>query len=381
VSPAWIDSAGLFLFWAHGKQQPMSFSPRGKKVRVREQGDQAMTDIRQQPACETNKLQLFVYALCASLFSVWSVAHAQQPPKIPRIGWLSGSSRSAIATRSEAFRQGLRELGYVEGKNIIVEWRYGEGKPARVSEFAAELVHLNVDVIVSAGPTPTRFAKHSTTTIPIVMAQDGDPVGNGFVISLARPGGNITGLSRLTPDISGKQLELLKEIVPKVSRVAVFGTSTQPGNAQTLTEINLAAKTLGVEIRYFDVLGAKDIETGFGTASKRRADAILWFVAGLVGTSQRKKVVDLTVKNKLPAIYNQPGYVEAGGLMTYGMSISDLDRRAATYVDKILKGAKPADLPVEQPTKFDLVINLKAAKQIGLTIPPNVLARADRVIR
>jgi putative ABC transport system substrate-binding protein len=306
---------------------------------------------------------------------------AQQPTKIPRIGWLSGSSVSAIATRSDAFRQGLRELGYVEGKNIIVEWRYGEGNPARVSEFAAELVRLNVDVIVTAGPTPTRFAKHATKTIPIVMAQDGDPVGNGFVTSLARPGGNITGLSRLTPDISGKQLELLKEIVPKISRVAVFGTSTQPGNAQTLTEINLGAKTLGVEIRYLDVLGAKDIESGFRTARKGRADAILWFVAGLVGTSQRKEVVDLALKSRLPVSYAQSNYVEAGGLMSYGVSVADLDRRAATYVDKILKGAKPADLPVEQPTKFDLIINLKAAKQIGLTIPPNVLARADRVIK
>ena len=336
---------------------------------------------RQRSRRIQNRKLAGIVALVLPLTMCVAVAGAQQPKKIPRVGWLSGSSRSAIALRSEAFRQGLRELGYMEGKNIVVEWRYGEGKPARVSEFAAELSRLNVDVIVSAGPTPTRFAKHATKTIPIVMAQDGDPVGNGFVISLARPGGNITGLSRLTPDISGKQLELLKEIVPKVSRVAVFGTSTQPGNAQTLTEINLAAKTLGVEIRYLDVLGAKDIESGFRTAGKGRADAILWFVAGLVGTSQRKEVVDLTVKSRLPAIYNQPGYVEAGGLMTYGMSISDLDRRAATYVDKILKGAKPADLPVEQPTKFDLIINLKAAKQIGLTIPPNVLARADKVIR
>jgi putative ABC transport system substrate-binding protein len=213
------------------------------------------------------------------------------------------------------------------------------------------------------------------------MAQDGDPVGNGFVISLAHPGGNITGLSRLTPDISGKQLELLKDIVPKLSRIAVFGSSSHPGNAQTLTEIKLAAKALGVEIQYLNVLGAKDIETGFRTAGTGRADAILWFVAGLVGTSQRKEVVNLAVKSRLPAIYNQPGYVEAGGLMTYGASLNDLDRRAATYVGKILKGAKPADLPVEQPTKFDLVINLKTAKQIGLTIPPNVLARADRVIK
>ena len=322
------------------------------------------------------------FSLIAFMLAVVAaVAQAQQLTNIPRVGWLSGSSRSAISVRSDAFRQGLGEVGYLEGKNIVVEWRYGEGKPDRVSEFAAELVHLKVDVIVTAGPTPTRFAKKATKTIPIVMAQDGDPVGNGFVVSLARPGGNITGLSRLTPELSGKQLELLKEIIPKLSRVAVFGSSSQPGNGQALTEIQLAAKTLGVEVQYSDVLSPKDIETGFRTARNGRADAVMWLVAGLIGTSHRKEVVDLTVKSGFPAIYNQPGYVEAGGLMTYGASLSALDRRAATYVDKILRGAKPADLPVEQPKKFELVINLKAAKQIGLTIPPNVLARAARVIR
>jgi putative ABC transport system substrate-binding protein len=336
---------------------------------------------RQRSRRIQNRKLAGIVALVLTLTMCVAVAGAQQPPKIPRIGWLSGSSRSAIATRSEAFRQGLRELGYVEGKNIIVEWRYGEGKPDRVSEFAAELVRLNVDVIVSAGPTPTRFAKKATKTIPIVMAQDGDPVGNGFVISLARPGGNITGLSRLTLDISGKQLELLKDIVPKLSRVAVFGSSSQPGNGQALTEIQLAAKKLGVDVQYSDVLSPKDIETGFRTARNGRADALMWLVAGLIGTSHRKEIVDLTVKSRFPAIYNNPGYMEVGGLMTYGTSLNDLDRRAATYVDKILKGAKPAELPVEQPTKFELIINLKAAKQIGLTIPRNVLARADKVIR
>jgi ABC-type uncharacterized transport system substrate-binding protein len=221
------------------------------------------------------KQRIFLVALCAMLFAFSLCASAQQPKKAPRIGWLSGSSRSAIATRSEAFRQGLHELGYVEGENIFVDWRYGEGKPDRVSEFAAELVHLKMDVIVTAGPTPTRFAKKATKTIPIVMAQDGDPVGNGFVVSLARPGGNITGLSRLTPELSGKQLELLKDIVPKLSRVGVFGSSSQPGNGQALTEIQLAAKTLGVEVQYSDVLSPKDIETGFRTARNRRADAVM----------------------------------------------------------------------------------------------------------
>ena len=217
-------------------------------------------------------------------------------------------------------------------------------------------------------------------TIPIVMAFDNDPVGNGFVASLARPGGNITGLSTLAPEISGKQLELWKEIVPRLSRVAVFGTSTNPGNTQSLKETELAAQAFAVQLQYLDVMGPKDIDTAFQVASKGRADAVL-VLAGPVLTPQRTQVVDLAAKSRLPAIYNFPEFVDAGGLMTYGVSQSDLARRAATYVEKILKGARPADLPVEQPTKFELVINLKAAKQIGLIIPPNVLARADRVIR
>ena len=213
------------------------------------------------------------------------------------------------------------------------------------------------------------------------MTQDRDPVGNGFVASLARPGGNITGLSTLAPELSGKRLELLKEIVPKLSRVAVFGTSTSPGNAQALREMELAAGALKVKLQYLDVLDPKDIETAFRAASKGRADAVLMMVAGPVLSAHRTQIAELAVKNRLPAIYTRPEFVEAGGLMTYGVNITDLDRRAATYVDKILKGAKPADLPVEQPTKFEFIINLKAAKQIGLTIPPNVLVRADRVIK
>ena len=241
-------------------------------------------------------------------------------------------------------------------------------------------MRLKVDVIVTGGPTPTRSAKEATATIPIVMAWDYDPVVNGFVASLARPGGNITGLSTLAPEISGKQLELLKEIVPKLSRVAVLGTSTVPGNAQALRETELAAGALGVKLQYLDVLGPKDIETVFRAARKGRADAVL-ALASRVLVSDRTQVADLAVKSRLPAIYGEREHVEAGGLMTYGVSITDLFRRAATYVDKILKGAKPADLPVEQPTKFEFIINLKAAKQIGLTIPPNVLARANRVIK
>ncbi len=212
------------------------------------------------------------------------------------------------------------------------------------------------------------------------MAQDSDPVGNGFVASLARPGGNITGLSTLAPELSGKRLELLKEIVPKLSRVAVFGTSTRPGNAQALKEVELAAGAFGLKHQFLDILGPKDIETAFRAASKGRADAVL-VLAGSIFNSHRTQIVELPIKNRLPAIYHEPEFVEEGGLMSYGVSFTDLHRRTATYVDKILKGRTPADLPVEQPIKFEFIVNLKAAKQIGLTIPPNVLARADRVIR
>ena len=307
-------------------------------------------------------------------------ADPQQPKKVPRIGFLLGATPSANTVRIEAFRQGLRDLGYVEGKNIVIEERYAEGKLDRLPALAAELVRLKVDIIVSAGPTVTRVAKEATVTIPIVMGFDNDPVGSGFVASLARPGGNITGLSTLSPEISGKQLELLKEILPKLSRAAILGISTSPGNAQALKETELAAGALGVKLQYIDVLEPKDIEIAFREASKGRAEAVLMLVSPVLNT-QRTRIVDLAVKNRVPVVYGQQEFVEAGGLMTYGVSLTDLFRRAATYVDKILKGRKPADLPVEQPTKFELVINLKAAKQIGLTIPPNVLVRADKVIK
>jgi putative ABC transport system substrate-binding protein len=269
----------------------------------------------------------------------------------------------------------------MDGKNIIIEWRSAEGKRDRLPALATELVHLKVDVIVTAGPLVTRAAKEATVTIPIVMAQDPDPVGNGFVASLARPGGNITGLSTLAPELSGKQMEVLKEIVPKLSRVAVFGTSTRPGNAQTLRQVELAAGALGVKLQYLDILSPKDIVTAFQAAVRERADGALWFVTGSIGNPHRKKVADLAVSSRLPVIYFEREDVEAGGLMSYAVNRVDLHRRAAVYVDKILKGAKPADLPVEQATKFEFVINLQTAKQIGLAILPNVLARADRVIR
>jgi putative tryptophan/tyrosine transport system substrate-binding protein len=327
-----------------------------------------------------NKRKLGSFALCALLPALCASAEAQQPTKVPRIGYLAANFPSTNLARIEAFRQGLRDLGYVEGKSIVIEWRYAEGKPDRLPALAAELVRIKVDVIVSAGPPPTRSAKQATVTIPIVMAFDDDPVGSGFAASLARPGGNITGLSTLAPEISGKLLELLREIVPKLSRVAVLGNATQPGNPQALREINLAADGFGVQLQYLEVRGPKDIETAFRAASKERADAVL-VLGSAVLNSQRKEISELAVKSRLPTIYNRSEYVEDGGLVFYGVSINDLFRRAATYVDKILKGAKPADLPVEQPKKFEFIINLKAAKQIGLTIPPNVLVRADKVIR
>ncbi len=309
-----------------------------------------------------------------------SAVDAQQPTKIPRIGYLSTVSPAANATRIEALRQGLRELGYVEGKNIVIEWRYADGKIDRLPSLAAQLVHLKVDLIVTAASPPTRAAKELTSTIPIVMAFDDDPVGSGFVASLARPGGNVTGLSSLALEIGGKQLELLKEIIPRLSRVAILGTSTVPQYANVVKEIDLAAKAVDVKVQELDVLNASDIENAFGAASKALAGAVL-VIGSPILNSHRTQIVVLAAKSRFPAIYSRPEYVQDGGLLYYGTSFPDLFHRAATYVDKILKGAKPADLPIEQPTKFELIINMKAAKQIGLTIPPNVLARADKVIR
>ena len=262
------------------------------------------------------------------------MATAQQPTKVPRIGYLSVQSLSTNSTRIEAFRQGLRELGYMEGKNIVIEWRHAEGKEDRLPALAAELVRLTVDVLVTPGPIPTRAVKEATSTIPIVMAQVGDPVGSGFVASLARPGGNITGLSTLAPELSGKRLELLKEIVPKLSRVAVFGTSTLPGNAQTLREVELAAGALKVQLQYLDLLSPKDIEAAFRAASKSRAHAVLMMTAGGVVGAHRTAIVKLAVKSRLPVIYTNSLYVDAGGLMTYGVSFTDLDRRAAVFVEQ-----------------------------------------------
>jgi putative ABC transport system substrate-binding protein len=327
------------------------------------------------------RTKILGFVLSALLLALCLPAEAQQPAKVPRIGWLGAGSPSNQLARTEAFRQGLRALGYVEGKNIVIEYRHAEGKFDRLPALVAELLRLKVDVIVTGGGPATRAAKEATSMIPIVMANDPDPVADGVVASLARPGGNITGLSNYYPEISGKQLELLKETVPRLSRVAVLGDSTRPGYAQSVKELEAAALALKVKLQYHEVLSPKDIDAAFRAASKGRADAVLSMTAGPVANPHRTRTAELAVKSRLPAIYRSREDVEAGGLMSYGIYTPDLDRRAATYVDKILKGRKPAELPVEQPMKFEFIINLKAAKQIGLTIPPNVLVRADRVIR
>jgi putative tryptophan/tyrosine transport system substrate-binding protein len=326
------------------------------------------------------KNKFITLALSAMLFALCVPAQAQQPTKVPQIGYLVGASFASNAARIEAFRHGLRELSYVEGKNIVIDWRTADGKPDRLPALAAELVRLKVDVIVTGGPTVTRAAKEATSTIPIVMTNDPDPVGDGFIANLARPGGNITGLSTLSVELSGKRLEILREVVPKLSRVAILGTSTSPGNAQMSKEIEIAAKAFGVTFQYIDVLDSKDIETAFRAAFSGLAQSVLTLSSPILD-SQRARIVEVAAKNRLPVIYHRSEFVEDGGLMFYGVNLLDLQRRAATYVDKLLKGTKPADLPVEQPIKFEFFINLKAAKAIGLTIPPNVLARADRVIK
>ena len=317
--------------------------------------------------------------LAVILLAFAVITEAQRREPIARIGYLAAGPAPVALVRVRAFREGLRALGYVEGRDLVIEYRNAAGRLDQVPRNAAELIRLNVKVIVTAGPTDTKAAKKATTTIPIVMAFDSDPVGNGFVASLARPGGNITGLSILAPELSGKRLELLKETLPSLSRVAVFGTSTEPGNAQSLKEAELAAGVVGVQLHYLEVKGPAEIEAAFRAARKERAEAVLVLSSAVL--TRRKKIVDLATKNRLPAIYDRREFVEVGGLLAYGVSLADLDRRAASYVDKILKGTKAADLPVEQPTKFEFVINLKTAKQIGLTIPQNVLARADKVIK
>lgn len=319
-------------------------------------------------------------AILVLLVGCVGMAEAQQPKKVWRIGVLVSSSPSLTASRDQALRRGLRELGYVEGQNIILEYRYAEGKLDRLPDLAAELVRLKVDVIVVGGTRVAVAAKQTTSTTPIVVEGAGDLVGAGLVRSLTYPGGNVTGVSRLSPDFIGKRLELLKEAIPKAIRVAALLNPDNPGYGASLKEIELGARALGMTLQSLAVRSPNDFESAFGAAAKGRADA-LFVMTDALFNSYLSRIAELAAKSRLPAIYDRTGFVEAGGLMSYGVNLADLSRRAAYYVDQILKGAKPAELPVEQPTKFELIINLKTAKQIGLTIPSDVLVRADRVIK
>jgi putative ABC transport system substrate-binding protein len=319
-------------------------------------------------------------ALGTMLFALCSSVEAQQPKKVPRIGYLAADPQ---APTREAFRQGLRDLGYVEGQNILIEWRYAEDKIDRFPELAAELVRLKVDVIVAANAAAVGALKQATTTIPIVVATyGGDLVADGIVASFARPGGNITGVTPLDPELSGKQLELLKETLPKLSRLAVMWKPDDSGAPLRWQETQTAATTLGIQLLSHEVRTSGELDKIIESATRGRVDALLVLRSPLFYfLRNRKSIVTLAEKSRLPGMYPSSEFVEAGGLMSYAASNDAQYRRTATFVDKILKGTKPADLPIEAPTKFELVINLKAAKQIGLTIPPNVLARADRVIR
>lgn len=326
-------------------------------------------------------IRRIVICLLPTVFLLAVLTGAQQPQKVPRIGVLIAGSPASNATRVEAFRQGLRELGYVERQNIAIEYRYGEGKRERFPDLAAELVRLKVDVIVAGGGTGQALpVKKATSSIPIVFTNVSDPVGAGLVASLARPGGNVTGLSSVSQDLSGKRLELLKETIPKASRFAVLYNPNDSAKVAEFKEIEVAARPLGVQLQSLEVRSLDEFENAFKTATRGKAAALQVLPTTILST-HRKRIAELATKSRLPTMWAESGFMDAGGLMSYGPNYDDLFRRATTYVDKILKGAKPADLPVEQPMKFELVINLKTAKQIGLTIPPNVLARADKVIK
>jgi ABC-type uncharacterized transport system substrate-binding protein len=327
-----------------------------------------------------NPKWLGLFAMVLTFVFGGVVAQAQQPARIHRIGILIPTSASFLSARVEALRQGLRALGYVEGKNIVIEYRHADGKRERLPDLVAELVRLKVDVIVTVGAPAAQAAKKASGTIPIVLASSSDPVGSGLVSSLARPGGNITGLSLMAPDLDGKRLELLKEAFPKVARVAFLWQPSGSRGNLALTVMEAAAKALGLQLQSLPVRKLADFEGAFARAKREGAQALITSGGGLIST-QRRQVLDFAAKNRLPAMHRDSEFVEAGGLMSYGPDDTDVFRRAAEFVDKILKGAKPADIPVEQPNKFELVINLKTAKQLGLTIPQKVLARADRVIR
>ena len=319
--------------------------------------------------------------LLAAIAAAGPPVAAQQAPKVARIGWLATTTPAAAAPFAEAFRQGMRELGYVEGKTFVLEVRYGEGKPERLPELARELVRLKLDVILAGNDAAIAPVKRETRTIPIVMAFSTDPVGTGFVASLARPGGNITGLSNVSAELSGKRLELLKEVVPGLSRVAFLWNPDVRGNLLAFKEMEAAARSLRLELQSVEISRAEDLEQAFSAVTSQRAQALVVAVGNPVVVATQGQIASFAQRNRLPSMSGVRGYVDAGGLMSYGPSVTDMFRRAALYVDKILKGAKPADLPVEQPTKFELVINLKTAKAIGLTMPPSLLLRADQVIQ
>ena len=328
------------------------------------------------------KTKVFCLTLGAMLFALSCSIHAQQQTKIPRIGYISGTGKASNqGPYVEALRQGLHDLGYVEGKHFALEFRGAEGKVERIPGIVAELIQLKVDILVLPIVSALRAAKQGTRTIPIVMVTQVDPVATGLIDSLARPGGNITGLTSLQRDLSGKRLELLLEVIPKLARVGILRDADDPVAAMGFKDYEAAARALKIRLHPLEVRGSNpDLQTVFKEALKARVDALITITNNPLFRDS-KKVTDLALKNRLPSMYEGATWVEAGGLMSYSANDLELFRRAATYVDKILKGRQPADLPVEQPTKFELVINLKAAKQIGLTIPPNVLARADRVIR
>ncbi len=321
----------------------------------------------------------FIGTLAGGLLAASFAAEAQQAAKVPRIGYLA----STLAAANEAFRQGLRDLGYVEGRNVVIEYRDAEGKLDRIPALAADLVALQVDVIVVPGTPAALATKQATRTIPIVFTWAADPVRSGLVTSLARPGGNVTGLSVLAPELVGKRLELLREAVPGASRIAVLwrpGDYGERTEREMLGEADVAARALGVRLQVVEARGPEDFDRAFSEMTRMRVDAVTVQSTNIF-LVERRRLVDLAAKHRLPAMYLAREFVDAGGLMSYAPNVANLFRRAATYVDKILKGAKPADLPVEQPTKFELVINLKTAKALGLTIPPSVLGRADEVIQ
>jgi putative tryptophan/tyrosine transport system substrate-binding protein len=326
------------------------------------------------------KKKITFLTLCALLLALCSSATAQQPPKVQRIGYLTANSSSVELPRVDAFRQGLRALGHIEGQNIVIEYRFTDGKFERLPDLAAELVRLKVDVLVANTTNAALAAKNATRTIPIFFIGVSDPVAAGLVDSFARPGGNITGLTNIAPVLSGKRLELLKETVPKLTRVAVLWDPQNPGSVPQWNESQLAARELGLQLHSMEVSSANKYESAFKEATKAGSTALAVTLNPLANSNQ-KRVVDLAAKSRLPAIYARGQFVDNGGLMSYAPSFTADGRDAARLVDKILKGTQPADLPVEQPTKFELLINLKTAKALGLTIPPLVLMRAEKVIK